>query len=206
MEPPPAPVEEPPPAPSEPPFPTRFALDLPSVREFAPGQIRFYGWCLGPDNIPPSAFRVRVGPDASDGRINIPRPDVLAVLGVPEKSLGCGFDAFVTLPRGASRVALEAQFDGADTWRTIDEFEMLAADELEGYDGREWRAYRAWIKNHDAFDEAARERLATRCAKLTKPVTISVLMPAWNTPESRAPRRHRVRSPAGLSALAALYR
>ena len=165
------------------PFLVRFAVDIPSVREFAPGQIRFYGWCLGPNDSPPSAFRIRAGRQHFSCRIKIPRPDVLAVLGVPEESLGCGFDAFVDIARGPTQIALEAQFEGIEAWRTIDEFDVIAADEAEGYDAGRWRTYRKWLLQHDQFDGAARDRLAARCAAIQNPITISVLLPAWNTPE-----------------------
>src|SRR5262249_49922420 len=124
-----------------------------------------------------------IGTNHFPTRINISRPDVLAVLGVPEESLGCGFDGFITVARGQSQIALEAQFDGIENWHTIDEFDVIAADGAEGYDAGQWRTYRKWVAQHDHFDEGARRRFAKRCAGIQNPTTISVLMPAWNTPE-----------------------
>ena len=164
-------------------FPGRFALDLPSIREFAPGEIRFIGWCLGPGEIPPTALRVRADDKIFPARCDLPRPDVLTGIGAGAKSLRCGFDAFVTLARGPSQITIEGRFPGDTDWQRIDAFEVLAAHDAEGYDNREWRAYREWLKRNDLFDRPARARLAARCAAITNPVTISVLLPTWNTPE-----------------------
>lgn len=182
--PPPAPVTSPAAARAAEPGEVEFQwhLDQPSPDQIHEGQIRFRGWCLDAGGRPFSRLRIHAGADAVESGVHLPRPDVVMLLGLAPASLRCGFDLRVTIPRGSAGVTIEALNERDLRWRTMEVLEVAGAASRGGGDD-EAAPYRAWLAQHDRFDNVARGRLVARCQALATPPRISILMPTWETAE-----------------------
>ena len=160
----------------------RWHLDQPSTDQIHAGPVRFIGWCLDAGDGRVSRLRIRPGSGEIETDVNLPRPDVLMLLGLPPELLRCGFDVRVPIPENCGDITIEARRDGADAWQTVEVVGVaLALDRGTSRDAGS--AYRAWLARHDRFDNAARGRLAARVQALLDPPRISVLVPTWETAE-----------------------
>ena len=84
----------------------RFNVDTPSTRTIDAGPCRISGWCFHPDEVIDSLVVGAAGEQVA-ARYGLDRPDVAAATdGAPDS---CGFEAYLTLPPGRTRIKLDAR-------------------------------------------------------------------------------------------------
>ncbi|MDQ6809082.1 MAG: glycosyltransferase family 2 protein [Verrucomicrobiota bacterium] len=95
-----------------------FALDEPVEWSAHVRHLRLSGWCVANNRAGAPSIRAKIRDTIFPGRFDRERPDVLAYLGTRDAPLCCGFTIDVRVPRGRSRLQLQASLDG-ESWRTL---------------------------------------------------------------------------------------
>lgn len=155
----------------------QFQVDEPACWHVPAGPLTIVGWCLGPDRKPARRIRARLADLTVNGSAGLVRPDVASRHNF-EPAAHCGFELTVNLEAGSHPLAIEVAGDDG-TWHRVAAPTVTVFAHSLPVTG----TYEEWIRLYDRLNPARLLGYQEKLAALPRRPLISILLPAYNTPE-----------------------
>lgn len=159
--------------------PLLYSVDRPLSWSLPARKTLFRGWCFSDDGRKITAMRAVLPDRTVDGTYGLKRPDVLASMRAKPQAEHSGWQFEVELTASDRWLDLQAA-DESGAWQSFLQTDLEIVDGAEASDSI---SYSEWIEVYDAWTPDNLRAQIEQAGSFAYQPLISVLMPAYNTPE-----------------------